>query len=115
MSKRDKIVNIVFLQSIYLYYSLLGVLSKRVSGAKLFTVEFFIGYGIVLFAIFLFAVMWQQVIKRNSLFVAYANKGTVILWTLLWAVLLYHEKIRVNNLIGAVAIIGGIIVVSKDE
>jgi drug/metabolite transporter (DMT)-like permease len=54
-------------------------------------------------------------LKKFSLFVAYSSKGIVILWGLIWAVLFFQEKIKINNIIGAVIIIIGIVLVSKNE
>lgn len=114
--KNNKYIkNIVFLQLVYLYYSLIGILSKKVAQYSFGSFYFIFGYLLLLLIIFIYALLWQQVIKRNSLFVAYANKGTVILWTLVWAVLFFRESISANNIIGSVIIIIGIVLVAKDE
>ena len=45
---------------------------------------------------------------RTDLSFAYANKGVVIVWGLVWSVVFFGEKLTVNNFIGASLIIVGI-------
>ncbi len=46
---------------------------------------------------------------------AYAYRGTLFLWTFLWAVLFFDETVTRNNIFGALIIIVGISLVAKDE
>ena len=62
----------------------------------------------------LYALFWQQVLKRFSLITAMSNKGCVVLFNLFWAWLLFHENISVNNIIGSIVIILGIVLVSHN-
>lgn len=62
-----------------------------------------------------YALCWQQVIKKFSLSTAYANKSVYILWTQVWAVVILHESLSVRNIIGMLVIIIGVIVVAKYE
>lgn len=60
-----------------------------------------------------YALLWQQVIARMPLSTAYMFKGTSLIFVLLFSVLLFGETITLNNIIGAVIIINGIILFSK--
>ena len=40
----------------------------------------------------IYAIAWQQVIKKFSLSTAYANKSVYLLWSQIWAVVIFHEK-----------------------
>ena len=63
----------------------------------------------------LYALGWQQVLKKMSLFMAYSGKAVVILWGLLWGVLLFQETITIRKIIGAVIIMFGIVLYTCSE
>jgi drug/metabolite transporter (DMT)-like permease len=56
----------------------------------------------------IYAMLWQQVLKRIELGTAYMFKGTSLIFTMLIAALLFGEAITVPNIIGSVIIIAGI-------
>ncbi len=56
----------------------------------------------------LYAILWQQVIKRMEISTAYMFKGTSLIFGLLFACLLFGEQISLFNIIGATIIITGI-------
>ena len=60
-----------------------------------------------------YAVLWQQVIKRMALSTAYMFKGTSLIFVLLISALLFGEAITVNNVIGSAIIITGIVLYAK--
>lgn len=62
-----------------------------------------------------YAVAWQQVLKKLSLSSAYANKAVTIVWGLLWGKLLFSEKIIFQNILGVLMIIMGIYIVVKSD
>ena len=62
-----------------------------------------------------YALLWQQIIKRFDLSVAYANRSIALLWSMLWAVVFFHETVTIQNAIGAAVVIAGTIVVNTDE
>ena len=41
----------------------------------------------------IYAIAWQQVIKKFSLSTAYANKSVYLLWSQIWAVAIFHEQL----------------------
>ena len=61
----------------------------------------------------MYALLWQQVITRISLSTAYMFKGTSLIFVLLFSALLFGEAVTLNNVIGAVIIIIGIVLFSK--
>lgn len=60
-----------------------------------------------------YALLWQQVIVRMPISTAYMFKGTSLIFVLLFSVLLFGEAITLNNVIGAVIIIIGIILFAR--
>lgn len=60
-----------------------------------------------------YAIVWQQILKRLPVSEAYMFKGTVLIFVLLISALLFGESITWTNIIGATLIIGGIALFSK--
>jgi len=60
-----------------------------------------------------YAILWQQIIKRMRLSDAYMFKGTTIIFVLLLSHLFFAEAISLNNAIGAAVIISGIALNAK--
>jgi len=104
-----------FMHASFLLYSFVGTVSKTAANQGMFTPYFFMYALLVLFILAVYALMWQQVLKRFSLAKAYPNKGVVVIWNLLWAVVFFKEVITISNIIGSAVIIIGIALVSADE
>ncbi len=113
-TSKSRLVDIAFLQLSIIILSVAGVLSKKASTLDFLSVEFITYYCLILFIMGIYAILWQQIIKRFELSVAYANKGTLIIWTFIWAVIFFQETITLNNILGAVLVIAGIVMVFKD-
>ena len=56
----------------------------------------------------IYAIAWQQVIKKFSLSTAYANKSVYLLWSQIWAVAIFHEQLSVQNIIGILIVLFGV-------
>lgn len=100
-----------------LFSSLSGVCSKMASRytEHIFSVPFLFWFGLVFVIMFGYAIIWQQILKRLPLTVAYANKPVTLVWGIIWGSLIFHEKISLNMLVGAAIIFLGIYLVSSDE
>lgn len=61
----------------------------------------------------IYALLWQQVIKRVPLSTAYMFKGTSLIFVLLLSALLFGEVITIANIIGSLIIIVGIVLFAK--
>lgn len=60
-----------------------------------------------------YALLWQQVIKRMPIAEAYMFKGTSLVFVLLLSALIFGEAITLSNIIGAVVIIVGIVIYAR--
>ncbi|MDR1292984.1 MAG: transporter [Clostridiales Family XIII bacterium] len=98
----------------FLIYSLVIVLSKTAAMQGWLTPTFFLFALFELLTLGFYALLWQQVLGRFKLVTAYANKGVVVVWNLIWAALLFGEQITPENLIGAALVVAGLVVVSSD-
>ena len=61
-----------------------------------------------------YAICWQQVLKRIELSTAYMFKGTSLIFVMLLGYAAFGETITIMNIIGAVVIVLGIILYAKE-
>jgi len=115
MNKKQLIKNIIILQAIIALYSLSTVMSKFAAEEDFLSFKFILFYGIEIFILGVYAILWQQIIKKFDISVASANKAMAVLWSMLWAVLFFHDNITINNVIGIVIIIIGTLIVNSDN
>lgn len=114
---REKKSLFLLLHISLLFSSLSGVCSKLASGytENIFSIQFIFWFGLVFVIMFGYAVIWQQVLKRMPLTVAYANKPITLIWGIIWGRLIFGEKITWNMLAGACVIFLGIYLVTARE
>ena len=99
-----------------LVYSLGGVCAKLAGKYEFPSKGFIFYYGLVILNLAIYAIVWQQIIKKLPLNTAYANKAITVVWGMMWGVIIFGEKITWNMIVGAiVVIIGVIMVVQADE
>lgn len=60
-----------------------------------------------------YALLWQQVIKRTPIGEAFLFKGTVLIWTMLICYFFFNEPITVCNLIGILLVCTGITIYAE--
>lgn len=111
---RQKLKNIILLQGVVVIYTFAGILSKKASenGDNLVRFLFFFVLEFVILG--LYALLWQQMIKRFELSVAYANRSMAILWSMLWAVLFFGDTITGKNILGVLLVLFGTIIINTD-
>lgn len=93
-------------------YSLGGICSKLAASKKFLSFEWAFFYGLLLLSLAIYAVTWQQILKKIPLNTAYTVKSLGLIWTMLWGVLIFHEKLNFMHLISAVLIIAGVILMT---
>lgn len=106
---------LIALQLIVLVYTLSGVAAKHASSTKFLSFQFVLFYGLEIAILGVYAVLWQQIIKRIDLSIAYANRAIALLWSMLWSFLIFKESVSIKNLIGVVIVIIGTIIVNSDD
>lgn len=109
------IKNILILQAIIAIYTLSTVAAKFASLNEFLSFKFILFYGIEILILGIYAIFWQQIIKKFELSVAYANRAMSLLWSVLWAIVFFHETITIKNIIGVIIVIIGTIIVNKDD
>ena len=69
--------------------------------------------GIALMGIY--AVGWQQAMKRLPLTVAYANKAVTVVWGMFWGSICFNEPITAGKLAGSLLVILGVVCYAAGE
>jgi drug/metabolite transporter (DMT)-like permease len=97
----------------FLIYSFASVFSKAASAHGFLSFPYLLYLGGAILTLGIYAIIWQQIIKRIPVSDAYMFKGTSILFVLLLSHLFFGEVITLQNCIGAAIIIGGIALYAK--
>jgi len=115
MNQKISLKNILVLQAVIIVYTLSSVVAKLATGEEVFSFAFFLFYGLEIVILGIYAILWQQMIKRFDLSVAYANRAMAILWSAVWAVVLFRETLGVKQLIGIAFVVLGTVIVNSDQ
>lgn len=108
---KSKIRSYVLLHLIVFVYSMSSILTKKAALSEFLSVEFIVLYGLVLVCMGVYAVVWQQVIKKLPLNVAFANKSVTVIWGMVWGSVFFDEDITPKMIVGAVIVITGVVMV----
>lgn len=111
----NKIKNILILQAVIVIYTISSVMAKLASVKKENLIWFFGFFAADLFLLGVYAILWQQMIKRFELTIAYANRAMAILWSMVWAALFFHERITWKNIVGVLIVLAGTIIMNTEK
>ena len=100
-----------------LVYSVASVFAKLAglqmgAGSWLPTLIFL---GLEVFALMVYSVLWQLVLKRMPLSFAYTNKGICTLWTALFGLALFGETLTWGKAVGILEVLIGVLLVVTDH
>lgn len=112
--KSIQLKDIIGLQLIVMIYTLSGVASKFASTGSFLSFKFILFYGLEIALLGIYAILWQQMIKKFDLSIAYANRSIALLWSMMWAVVFFHEQVTIKNIIGVLIVIVGTIIINSD-
>ena len=104
---------IVTLLLVNLLFSTVSIAVKYTSTQEFLSLRYFFGLGVVIVMLGTYAVVWQQILKRVDITLAYIFKGTGIIYVLLYSSFLFGETITIWNIIGTAIIISGIVLFVK--
>lgn len=116
---KHKALRYVELQLLNILFSLAGVTVKFASNSWTKN-GFFATHTMLLIAgyvgmMVVYAFFWQKVIKKVSLSSAYLCKGLSMFWAMLWSVLILGEFMTTTNIVGALMIFSGTLLVNSNE
>ena len=117
MKKGIGIKDIILLQTVFFIYSINSIVAKLASEQESFSFMFIMYYGLELVILGIYALLWQQIIKKFELSVAYANKAVTLIWGMIWGSLLFKEQITLTKAAGILLVITGIVILNgkKEE
>ena len=109
--------SMTLLHGTLLVYSVASVFAKLAglqmgAGSWLPTLMFL---GLEVFALMVYSVLWQVVLKRMPLSFAYTNKGICTLWTAIFGLLLFGESLTWGKAMGILVVFIGVLLVVTDH
>lgn len=113
--KKIRFRQILVLQLVVIIYTFSSIIAKMASGTEPFSLQFILFYGADVAVLGIYALLWQQMIKRFPLSVAYANRSMALCWSLLWSILIFGNEVMPQNLAGILLVIAGTWIVNSDD
>lgn len=107
-TKKAGIKQIGFMQGAVIVYSFCGVFQKLAAQYPMISIQFLLFYGCSIGVLFIYAILWQMILRKVPLTTAYSNRAVAMIWSLVWSVLLFQESISWNQMVGAVVICYGV-------
>lgn len=89
--------------------SVSSVCSKLASAQPFLSFRFCLYYACTIAILGIYAIGWQQVIKRIPLTTAYANKAVNVVWGAVWGMVIFREQLTFGKLSGAILVIIGVV------
>lgn len=113
--KKIQIKDILMLQVVFFIYSLNSVVANFASKQEGFGLSFLLLYGLEVAILGVYAILWQQIIKKFELSIAYANKAVVLIWAMIFGALIFKEQITVAKVAGILLVIVGIVILNSKK
>ena len=113
--KKIKWLDMALLQLSVVVYSLSTVAANLASRYKFPDLNFILFFGLDFIMLAIYAILWQQVIKKFQLSVAYANKSGYLMWSMLWNYLILSQGITRGRVIGVLLVMAGVIAMNMGE
>ena len=116
MVKKNKIglIDILQLQGAVIVYSLSTVAANLASKQKFLSFGYIAFFGLEFVILAVYALIWQQMIKKFQLSTACANKALTLMWSMLWNFIIFSQPISVPKVIGVLLVIAGVVVMNSD-
>ena len=112
MKKRIGLADILLLQSAVVVYSLSTVAANLASKYEFLSSRYILFFGLEFVILAAYALIWQQMIKRFQLSVAYANKAMTLMWSMLWNFIIFSQGITPFKVVGVVLVVIGVMIMN---
>ncbi len=114
----QKTKRLLLLHANIMLFSFTGIFSKLAANSVnkngVFCINTLVFAVLILINCGIYAVFWQQNLKYFDVSVAYAHRSVYNIWSLLWSILIFSEKVTIGNILGTVLIIAGIWVMQSE-
>ena len=101
------------LVGVNLIYACTSICTKMASRQEMLSWPYLFWIAGAIGVMGVYALLWQQILARMPISTAYMFKGTSLIFVLMFSALLFSEAITLNNVIGAMIVIIGIILFAK--
>ena len=113
--KKREMGTYVSLNLLLAIYSFSGFFSKNAAKQPFGSVKFCALYAGMILILGIYALGWQQILKRIPLTAAYANKAVTVVWGIVYGVTFFGEDISWMQIVGAIIIIAGVCLYVKAD
>lgn len=96
-------------------YSCSGILSKIASGCDFLSAGFCVCYAGIIVLLGIYAICWQQIIKRLPLTTAYANRAVTVVWGMVWGVVVFKEHLGILQVFGGIVVLIGVALFASSD
>ena len=111
--KKLGIVDLLQLQSAVVVYSLSTVAANLASKHEFLSFKYILFFGLEFVILAVYALIWQQMIKKFQLSIAYANKALTLMWSMVWNFIIFHNGITPFKVVGVVLVVIGVMVMNS--
>lgn len=108
--KKNSLFTYAALQFMVAVYACAGIFSKLAARYSFLSLKFCMFYALMIAALFVYAIGWQQVIKRVELTAAYSAKAAAVIWGLIWGAVIFHERITLPKIAGIILVFAGLLI-----
>ncbi len=115
MKKKIGIVDILQIQSAVVIYSLSTVAANLASKHAFLSFKYILFFGLEFVILGIYAIVWQQMIKKFQLSIAYANKALTLMWSMLWNFVIFSQGITPWKVVGVVLVVIGVMVMNFSD
>ena len=113
--KKTTLLDIVLLEVSVVVYSLSTVAANMASKQEFLSLKYILFFGLDFCILGVYAILWQQVIKKFQLSIAYANKASTLLWSMLWNFIIFSQGITPGKVVGVLMVMVGVVVMNMGE
>ena len=114
-TKSSKLGRFLLLQLSVFVYSFSMVAARLASGNDFLSPGYILFFGLEIVILGIYAILWQQVIKRFDLSIAYINKSVTLLWSMLWNYLIFSQGITTRKVLGVLIVMAGVVFMNLGE
>lgn len=112
----NRLKSYILLHICVLLFSFTSVFAKSAANAYnaggVFNIWLYVYIFLMLAVCVFYAFFWQKVIKNLDLNIGYANRSVYLIWSQIWAVMIFGEHLSPRNIAGLAIVMIGVIVVS---
>lgn len=96
----------------FVIYSTTGVFCKFASSYPFFSLLYILFFLITIVMLCVYAIMWQLILTKVPLNIAFICKSSTLIYSLLFAHFLFGESITDYNIVGAIIILIGLVILA---